>query len=81
MTVWRFEDAQARLGEVLVQADRDGPQQIVRPGSAGAVVLSIAEYRRLTRVTPDLVAHLLGGPKDDEFEVVRTPGGVRDVVL
>ncbi len=48
-----------------------GPQIITRHGEEVAVVVDIAEYRRLTRPTVDLTGLLLGGPlSDDAAEVL-----------
>jgi prevent-host-death family protein len=44
----------------------EGPQVITRHGEDVAVVVDIAEYRRLTRPAVDLADILLGGPKLDD---------------
>ena len=44
----------------------EGPQVITRHGEDVAVVVDIAEYRRLTRPAADLASILLGGPKRDD---------------
>jgi prevent-host-death family protein len=44
----------------------EGPQVITRYGEDVAVVVDIAEYRRLTRPAVDLASVLLGGPKLDD---------------
>jgi prevent-host-death family protein len=44
----------------------EGPQVITRHGEDVAVVVDIAEYRRLTRPAVDLASVLLGGPKLDD---------------
>jgi hypothetical protein len=46
--------------------ERRGPQVITRHGEDVAVVVAIAEYRRLTRPAVDLASILLGGPKLDD---------------
>lgn len=49
----------------------EGPQTITRHGIERAVVLSIEDYRALAAHKPDFKAHLLGGPKVDDFVIER----------
>ena len=65
----------------LGSARREGPQTIAGEGSELAVVLSVEDYRALTAQKPDFKAHLLGGPKVDEFEIARDPDLGRGVEL
>ena len=46
-----------------------------------AVVLSIEDYRPLVAHKPDFKAHLLGGPKVDDFTIERDRDTGRDVEL
>jgi prevent-host-death family protein len=64
---WQIQDAKQRFSEMIRAVLRDGPQVITRHGEDVAVVVNIAEYRRLTRPTVDLTAILLGGPKLDDI--------------
>lgn len=81
MSTWQVQSAKARLSELLDQADREGPQTISRHGKPRAVVVSIADYRRMETANAGFVAHLLGGPKVDDLEVQRDPDVGRDVAL
>jgi prevent-host-death family protein len=47
---WQVQDAKQRLSELLRRAEADGPQFVTRHGEEVAVVLDIAQYRRLTGV-------------------------------
>jgi prevent-host-death family protein len=60
---WQIQDAKQRFSEMIRAVAHDGPQIITRHGEEVAVVVDIAEYRRLTRPTVDLTGLLLGGPK------------------
>lgn len=60
---WQIQDAKQRFSEMIRAVAHDGPQVITRHGEEVAVVVDIAEYRRLTRPTVDLAGLLLGGPK------------------
>ena len=81
MTVWQVQQAKARLSELLDLAERDGPQTISRHGTDRAVVLSMADYRRMNSAHPGLISHLLDGPRVDDFDVVRDPDTGREVAL
>ena len=63
---WQIQDAKQRFSEMIRAVTRDGPQVITRHGEDVAVVVDIAEYRRLTRPGRDLAGILLGGPKLDD---------------
>jgi antitoxin Phd len=72
MARWQVQEAKTRLSEVIERAQSKGPQIITRHGAERAVVLSIAEYRRLTAHRPGLRDYLLGGPKVENFEIGRS---------
>jgi antitoxin Phd len=78
---WQVQEAKTRLSEVIEKAQSKGPQIITRHGAERAVVLSIAEYRRLTAHKPGLREYLLGGPKVDDFEIERDGRTGRKIVL
>ncbi len=63
---WQIQDAKQRFSEMIRAVMRDGPQVITKHGEDVAVVVDIAEYRRLIRPTVDLTGILLGGPKFDD---------------
>lgn len=62
---WQVQEAKQRFSEVLRAVESDGPQTITRHGAEVAVVIDIAEYRRLTGRTKSFVDHLLAFPKLD----------------
>ncbi|HEV2372240.1 MAG TPA: type II toxin-antitoxin system Phd/YefM family antitoxin [Streptosporangiaceae bacterium] len=63
---WQIQEAKQRFSEMIRAVTHGGPQIITRHGEDVAVVVDIAEYRRLTRPRPDLADILLGGPKLDD---------------
>lgn len=60
---WPTQDAKQRLSELLRAAHGDGPQIVTKHGAEVAVVLDVAEYRRLAGldVDADLKGVLAGG--------------------
>jgi antitoxin Phd len=81
MTKWPVQDAKTRFSELIERATTEGPQTITRHGAERAVVLSIEDYRVLASYKPDFKAHLLGGPKVDDFAMERDPDPGRAVEL
>jgi len=73
MATWQVQEAKTRFSEMIEQAVAEGPQTITRHGAKRAVVLSIADYLALEAFKPDFKAHLLGGPKVDDFVAERDP--------
>ena len=67
-----IQDAKQRFSEMLRAVAHDGPRIITRHGEEVAVVMEIAECRRLTRPAVDLTRLPLGGPtlSDDAAEVL-----------
>ena len=82
MYVWKLETAKAKLSDLVRKAGEEGPQRITVRGKPAAVVLSEADYARLTAKPGDetWVDRLRAlGPIDVEFE--RDENGLRDLDL
>ena len=66
---WSLQDAKNSFSAVVAAAQKGIPQTVTKRGKPAAVVLSIAEFQRLSRresgVAPSFVDHLLGLPQDD----------------
>ncbi len=78
MANWQVQDAKTHFSELVERARSEGPQTITRHGAERAVLLSIEDYRKLTAPHLDFKAHLLGGPKVDDFDIERDPDLGRD---
>lgn len=63
---WQVQGAKQRFSEVLRAVERDGPQTITKHGEEVAVVMDVAEYRRLTGRRKTFVEHLLSAPQLDD---------------
>ena len=68
---WQLQEAKNRFSELVEKAQRHGPQIVTRRGAEAAVVLSYADYQKLTRKRSvrTLIHVLLDAPK--------VPGGLR----
>lgn len=65
---WSLQDAKNRFSAVVKAAAAGTPQTVTKRGKPAVVVLSVAEYERLTQKAgqrPSFVEHLLAMPKDD----------------
>lgn len=76
MATWQLKDAKARLSELVRLAEREGPQKVTLHGRPAAVVLSAAEYDRLSGPKPSFVDFMQASPLagvDLELERDRSP--------
>jgi prevent-host-death family protein len=81
MASWAVQDAKTNFSALIERARADGPQTITRHGTARAVLLSIEDYEALAAHKPDFKAHLLGGPKVDDFTIPRDQDTGRTIEL
>ncbi len=75
---WQLAEAKNKLSEVMNQALEQGPQRIRRRGET-VVVVSEAEYDRLTGERPSLKDFLLSGPDLSELDLSRDQATMREV--
>ena len=73
----QLRDAKATLSAVIDQACRGEPSVITRHGRPEAVLLSFAEWERLTRV-PSFGRLLMAAPLEDADLPQRGGGGLRN---
>lgn len=72
MARWPVEDAKARFGELLATCLREGPQVVTKRGAEAAVLVPMAEWRRLQRSgRPTLKELLLTPTPRAELELPR----------
>lgn len=60
--IWALQDARANLNEMIDRSIEEGPQTITRRGRESAVVLSIADFKRLTRPKGSLLTFFRESP-------------------
>jgi antitoxin Phd len=80
--VWQLDDAKSKLGEVIDEAAKHGPQVIRRRGVEAAVVLSFADYVRLAKPKGSLVDFLASSPLagvEIDVERAKDPGRAVDL--
>lgn len=63
---WHLQDAKNQFSRLVQKARHEGPQVVTVRGERAAVVLSAADYDKLTGDRPNLVDDLLAGPPWDD---------------
>ncbi len=59
---WQLQRAKAELSKLIASSVERGPQVVTRHGRPAAVVMSAADYRKLTRRRADFKAFLRRAP-------------------
>lgn len=77
----QLQEAKSRFSEVVDLTLEEGPQMVTRCGQEAVVIVSVAEYRRLTGQSPRLMERLLNAPRGEPLVIERSLEGVRDLVL
>ena len=76
---WPLGEAKNKFSAVFDKALKDGPQRIVRRGKDRAVLISEADYRRLTRTRKmDFIQFLLSAPSFEGVDLKRDKSPLRD---
>lgn len=82
MEHWQLQTAKNKFSEVVEKALHLGPQVVTRHGVETVVVLSIEEYRKLTRPKNSLVDFFKTSPlKDISLDLERDKDTGRDLEL
>lgn len=75
---WQLAEAKNRFSELVTKALTEGPQQVRRRDQA-VIVLSEAEYQRLTGERPTFKEFLLNGPDLSDLDLTRDQSTMRDI--
>jgi prevent-host-death family protein len=78
---WQVQDAKQRFSELIRTAQADGPQVVTRHGEEIAVVIDIADYRRLKGETLEFKDYLRAGPAFDDLNLARSADRPRSIDL
>ena len=68
---WQLQEAKQRFSELIRLVETEGPQFVTRHGEEVAVVMDVAEYRRLRGGSDNFKEFLRSGPDFDALEIVR----------
>ncbi|BCB86806.1 type II toxin-antitoxin system Phd/YefM family antitoxin [Phytohabitans suffuscus] len=79
---WQVQEAKQRFSEVLRAAESGEPQIVTKHGEEIAVVIDIAEYRRLRGEAVGFMDYLRAGPHlDDDLPIERPRDEPREIDL
>ncbi|MBB5077688.1 type II toxin-antitoxin system Phd/YefM family antitoxin [Nonomuraea sp. NPDC050547] len=81
MSSWQLQEAKQRFSEVVRRAHDEGPQIVTRHGEDVAVIIDMAEYRRLKGGEPDFKEFLMSGPDLSDLDLTRSRDLPREVDL
>ncbi len=80
MVQWQVQEAKQRFSEVLRAAESGEPQIVTKYGEEVAVLIDIAEYRRLRGESTGLMSYLRIEPLDDaDLEIRRQSDQPREI--
>lgn len=77
---WQLQEAKQRFSELIRSVETEGPQFVTKHGEEVAVVVGIAEYRRLRSGGEDFKTFLRSAP-DAELDIVRPAASARVMSL
>ena len=75
---WQVAEAKNRFSELMTKALTTGPQRVRRRDQV-VVVISEADYQRLTGERVTLKDYLLNGPDLSDLDLTRDPSPMRDI--
>ena len=82
MTTWQLREANGKFSEVAKRALSEGPQVITVRGEPVVVLISRAEYARLTHPKPGFVEFMRGSPMAGlALNIERQPDLTREITL
>jgi len=75
---WQLQEAKNKFSEVVEEAMKSGPQLITKRGAEAVILLSYADYRRLTVARRKLSAFFRESPLADvELDLRRDASAAR----
>ena len=82
MEPWQLQEAKNKFSEVVEKALKVGPQIVTRRGVETVVVMSVEQYRRLTRPESDIADFFMKSPlRGSGLEIERDKGPAREVAF
>lgn len=79
---WQLQEAKNKFSNLVERAQQEGPQVVTKHGKAAVVVLSVDDYKKITKPKDSLVEFLQKSPLGDlELDLSRDKNAPRDVAL
>lgn len=82
MKKWQFQEAKAKLSEVIKNATNIGPQEITVRGKTTAIIISSEKYRELTNPKSSFLDFITASPLVGlNIDLERMKSSAREVEL
>lgn len=79
---WQLQDAKNKFSNLVDKAQHNGPQVVTKHGKDAVVVLSIDEYKKLTKPKTNLVKFFQSSPlAKEDLDLTRSKETPRDIEL
>ena len=79
---WQLQEAKNKFSNLVERAQQEGPQIVTKHGKEAVVVLSVDDYKKITKPKESLVVFLQKSPLGDlELDLSRDKNAPRDVAL
>lgn len=76
--IWQLQDAKNRFSEVVDEAIERGPQMITRRGVETAVLLSVADYRKMVLSSQSIAEFFRKSPLvGEDLDLSRDQSAIR----
>jgi len=80
--VWQLQDAKSKFSQLVESAMLNKPQFVTKHGNNAVVVLSFADYKKITKPKIELVAFFKNSPfAEIELDISRNGELPRDIDL
>ena len=79
---WQLQEAKNKLSSLVERAQKEGPQIITKHGKEAVVVMSVEDYKKMSKPKADLVSFLQNSPLHGlEIDITRDKSAPREVEL
>ena len=79
---WQLQDAKNKFSNLVETVQKKGPQIVTKHGKEAVVVISISEYKRLTKPKTTLVEFFKNSPLfEEKIDFSRSKETPRDIAL
>lgn len=79
---WQLQEAKNKFSNLVERAQQEGPQVVTKHGKEAVVVLSVDDYKKITKPKDSLIKFLQKSPLGDlELDLSRDKNAPRDVAL
>lgn len=79
---WQLQEAKNKFSNIVEKAQNSGPQIVTKHGKDAVVIVSIDEYKKITKPKNNLVKFFQKSPlAKEELEITRNKDISRDIQL